>query len=156
MSECSAKIYSFCSQETSLPGSPVNGCRKEEINTSAFILQDKGLFISLPYLLSLSIKENGIQTPIRFFFAYSSHLLHLPAFWTKSLFLASTSSLLIHCLSCCKRSELGLSNRRKGAWHVHNHLPRPFELVLGIGWEGMLIGFQIKTRSACWVVWILA
>ena len=33
MSECSAKIYSFCSQETSLPGSPVNGCRKE-VNTS--------------------------------------------------------------------------------------------------------------------------
>ena len=39
------------------------------------------------------------------------HLLHLPIFWIKSLFFASTPRLQFIGLSCGKQSKLGLRNR---------------------------------------------
>lgn len=61
--------------------SPMNYCRKEKMNTSPSILQDKCLFnfISSLSLPLCSIKESGIQTLIR----WLRHIRHL-SFWMKS------------------------------------------------------------------------
>ena len=109
--EHSAQIPLFSSQETSWPGSPVNDCREEEINTSppeADGSQDVFDFTPSPF----SIKGVWILTQARWFFGPWVHrLLSLLAFRIKSLFLASTTRLLISGLSCGKQYKLRLSNQ---------------------------------------------
>ena len=81
---------SLCSwQETSWAGPPVNGCRKEEINT----FHQNQDFTPSPF----SIKEARILTQGRWFFGtLVHHLLSLLAFRIKSLFLAPTAHFLIY------------------------------------------------------------
>ena len=103
------KLKWLCSahRETPWPCTPMDGYRKEEINTShpqscpkpGVILQDLWPFYftssSPPPLCS--IKETSIQTLIRWYSrTLVHHLLWCPAFWIKSLFLASTPRLLIY------------------------------------------------------------
>ena len=97
------------------PWPPVNGCKKKETNTSPprgwsfqeMFCKTDGPFTLLPHHLSLSesIKENGIQTPIRWFFRDTS----LPSprsagFPNKVIFLASAPRLRLIGLSCSEQS----------------------------------------------------
>ena len=73
-------------------------------------------FTSSSPALLCSIKETGIQTPIRWFFGATS----LPPSWSASfpnkvVLLASTPHLQFTGLSCREQSKLGLGNRRNVA-----------------------------------------
>ena len=71
------------------------------------------VFLLLPHLLpSLSsIKETGIQIMIKWYSrTLVCHLLWHPAFWIKSLFLASTLRLPIIGLWCRDQTEYGFGN----------------------------------------------
>ena len=122
-------------RETSWSCPPVNGSKKEEINTVppwGWPFQDifARLMSFLLYLLtspSFSIKETRIQTQSRCFFGtLGHHLLLLLTFQIKSIFLASTTHLLINLVGraassmsldsvafsqCCK-----WENRKELAW----------------------------------------
>ena len=64
-------------------------------------------FLTSPHLSS--VKEPGIQTPVRWLFeALACHLLGLPAPQLKSLPCLNTSSLRFIGLSCGEQSELGV------------------------------------------------
>ena len=114
------------------PYPPVNGCKKEVVNTSPpqaghsrrcfarlidlFTLLPPRLSLSiLPFYftsLSDSVKETGIQTLIRWFYGDPSPPSSRSAgFPNKVVFLASAPRLLFIDLLCSEQSELGLSNK---------------------------------------------
>ena len=90
------------------PYLPVNGCRKEEINTSPPESDQKQEMFDFT-LFPFNIKEAWILIQGRWFFGtLVHHLLGLLAFWIKSLPQQLISQFI--GLLCCEQYKLGLGN----------------------------------------------
>ena len=123
----------------------MNECREEEINTSP---PEMGTRKCLPLLPPLLVQKAWILTQARWFFgAWVHHPLGLLTFWIKSLFLASTTHLLIVGLFGSEHYQLRLSN---------TSVPTPRWLISKAGWcqlANLLIGhFVLCVTSALWGV----
>ena len=110
-------------RETIWPRPPVDGCKKEGINTSPHLAgHSRGYLQSLwPFYFTSSsppplcaIKETDIQTLIRWFIRGSSLPSSRPAgFLNKVVFLASIPCLRFIGLLCDEQSKLGLGNKTR-------------------------------------------
>ena len=118
-----AKIPLFSSQETSCPGPPVNGCRKEEMTTTRPESARNQEMLDLtpsPF----SRKEACILTQARWFAgARAHHLLGQLAFWMKLLFLGPNNSSL-RLLACRAASSTGLDSVTASPSHLTESPPR--------------------------------
>ena len=122
----------------------MNDCREEEINTSPPEEPGSAWLYSLPFCT----KRAWILTLVRWFFgARVHHPLGLLTFWIKSLFLASTTHLLIVGLFGSEHYQLRLNN---------TSVQTPRWLIYKAGWcqlANLLIGrFVLCVTSALWWV----
>ena len=109
------KLKWLCSvhRETIWPYPPVNGCRKDEFNTSSPILQDKWpfYFMSSPSLFLCSTNETGIQTLI--IWVFWRHYFAIFSVYGFPIHILCLSSSVFSLSACCvvEQNELGLGNR---------------------------------------------
>ena len=102
----------------------MNGCRKEDINTSSLESDwNQEVFEFAPS--HFSIKEAWILTQTRWFFGtWVHHFLGLLAFQIKLLFLYPVPCLSIYWPVCSEQYELGLSKTftlEGKSWHITDH-----------------------------------